>query len=71
MNTKKTRDLPKRTVATDVAEIGTRSMQTEPTHRVETVSATAEPGSLALPELRELVIRADASAVATRDPAEA
>jgi DNA-binding NarL/FixJ family response regulator len=46
-------------------------MQTELTHHADTVSATAEPGLLALPELRELAIRADSSSISARDPAEA
>lgn len=68
-NEKKTRDSAKRPLATVVAEIETRSMQAELTHRADT--ATAEPGSLALPELRELAIRADSSNLVERDPAEA
>jgi DNA-binding NarL/FixJ family response regulator len=46
-------------------------MQTELTHRADSVSATAEPGSLTRQELRELATNADSSSSPARDAGEA
>jgi DNA-binding NarL/FixJ family response regulator len=46
-------------------------MQTELSHDASVLPGTAEAGVLPLAELRELAMRADASSIAPRDPAEA